>query len=177
MIILIAGGTHTGKTLLAQRILEQRGYPYLSIDHLKMGLIRSGWCGLTPESADETLTETLWPIIREMAKTAIENGQNLTVEGCYIPFAYRQDFTATYLCEIHYVCLIFSERYIRAYFEDIERHACAIERRQDDSHLSPELLLAENRRNLKGCREYGLDYILIEDRYEVAWDPDIPRRA
>ena len=42
MVILIAGGSHTGKTLLAQRLLERYHYPYLSIDHLKMGLIRSG---------------------------------------------------------------------------------------------------------------------------------------
>ena len=39
MVILIAGGSHTGKTLLAQRLLERHHYPYLSIDHLKMGLI------------------------------------------------------------------------------------------------------------------------------------------
>ena len=49
MIILITGATHTGKTLLAQKMLEEYSYPYLSIDHLKMGLIRSGNTGLTPE--------------------------------------------------------------------------------------------------------------------------------
>lgn len=38
MIILIAGASHTGKTVLAQKLLEKYKYPYLSIDHLKMGL-------------------------------------------------------------------------------------------------------------------------------------------
>ena len=75
MIILIAGASHTGKTLLAQRLLEKYQYPYLSIDHLKMGLIRSGNTDLTPLSDDEKLTEYLWPIVREMIKTAIENKQ------------------------------------------------------------------------------------------------------
>lgn len=42
MIIIITGASHTGKKLLAQRMLEKYKYPYLSIDHLKMGLIRSG---------------------------------------------------------------------------------------------------------------------------------------
>ena len=42
MVILITGASHTGKTLLAQRMLEKYKYPYLSIDHLKMGMIRSG---------------------------------------------------------------------------------------------------------------------------------------
>ena len=86
MVILIAGASHTGKTALAQKLLEKYRYPYLSIDHLKMGLIRSGQTELTPMSEDGELTTYLWPIVREMVKTAIENGQNLTVEGCYIPF-------------------------------------------------------------------------------------------
>ena len=81
VIILIAGASHTGKTALAQRLLEAYGYPYLSIDHLKMGLIRSGHTSLTPMSPDGELTAYLWPIVREMIKTAVENGQNLTVEG------------------------------------------------------------------------------------------------
>ena len=76
MIILITGASHTGKTLLAQRMLENCKYPYLSIDHLKMGLIRSGNTDLTPED-DDKLTEYLWPIVREIMKTTIENRQNL----------------------------------------------------------------------------------------------------
>ena len=48
-----------------------------------MGLIRSGITDLTPEDDDE-LTDYLWPIVREIIKTAVENEQNLIVEGCYI---------------------------------------------------------------------------------------------
>ncbi len=57
MIILIAGGTHTGKTLLAQKLLERIDFPYLSIDHLKMELVRSGLTKLTAESGDKSLTD------------------------------------------------------------------------------------------------------------------------
>ena len=96
MIILIAGASHTGKTCLAQRLLVKHGYPYLSIDHLKMGLIRSGNTHLTPMD-DDKLTDYLWPIVREMVKTAIENKQNLIVEGCYIPFTWQDDFSEDYL--------------------------------------------------------------------------------
>ena len=92
MIILITGASHTGKTALAQKLLETYKYPYLSIDHLKMGLIRSGNTPLTPGSDDEELTAYLWPIVREIVKTAVENGQNLIVEGCYIPFGWADDF-------------------------------------------------------------------------------------
>ena len=110
MIILITGASHSGKTVLAQRLLEKHGWPYLSIDHLKMGLIRSGQTTLTPCDDDE-LTEYLWPIVREMIKTAIENKQNLIVEGCYVPAEWRRDFEAEYLSEIRFVCLALSDGY------------------------------------------------------------------
>ena len=166
MIILIAGTSHTGKTLLAQRLLEKYHFPYLSMDHLKMGLIRSGNTDLTPMD-DEKLTDYLWPIAREMIKTAIENKQNLIVEGCYIPFDWQKDFDADYLRQIHYRCLILSRNYIKTHFEDIRRHASVIEQRLDDSGLCMNALLRDNERNLRLCREYGCEYILIQDHYDI----------
>ena len=166
MVILIAGASHTGKTLLAQRLLEQYHYPYLSIDHLKMGLIRSGNTELTPMD-DDKLTDYLWPIVREMVKTAIENGQNLVVEGCYIPFDWQKEFAPEYLRHICYRCLILSEQYVEKHFADIQRYANAIEQRLDDSGLNKEDLLRENTQNLRLCREHGCDYILLEEKYEI----------
>lgn len=166
MIILITGASHTGKTVLAQRFLEKYKYPYLSVDHLKMGLIRSGNTSLTPED-DEELTAYLWPVVREMIKTAIENRQNLIVEGCYIPFNWKEDFEETYLEEIEYYCLILSENYIEQHFKDIKNHACDIEKRLDDTWCTKELVLSENTYYLQMCRKYQYNYILIEKEYET----------
>lgn len=167
MVLLIGGASHTGKTVLAQRILEERHIPYLSIDHLKMGLIRSGQTELTPMD-DEKLTPYLWPIVREMVKTAIENGQNLTVEGCYIPFDWKKDFSDTYLQDIRCVFLVMSEDYIRTHFGEIRAHADAIEKRLDDSGLSMETLVRSNAAILAGCKEHGCEYILIDREYHIA---------
>ena len=166
MIILIAGASHTGKTLLAQKLLEKYRYPYLSIDHLKMGLIRSGQTDLTPMD-DEALTEYLWPIVREMIKTAIENRQNLIVEGCYIPFDWRKDFEDSYLKNICYRCLIMTEAYIREHFDAILGYGSAIEQRLDDSDITSEALIRENQQNLRLCRENGCSYILIDGQYHI----------
>ena len=165
MIILIAGASHTGKTLLAQRLLEAYHWPYLSIDHLKMGLIRSGQTALTPMD-DDKLTDYLWPIVREMVKTAIENDQNLIVEGCYIPFNWRKDFTPAYLSHIRDCWLIMSRSYIENHFGDILAHGNAIEHRLDNS-LDKEALTRENEENLRLCRENGCNYVLLEDAYEI----------
>lgn len=166
---MISGNTHTGKTALAQRLLEKYKYPYLSIDHLKMGLIRSGHTELTPED-DDLLTPYLWPILREMIKTAIENGQNMVIEGCYIPFDWAESFTPEYLENIRYVCLVMSEDYIRRRFDDILRYESVVEQRMADPDLTSENLIAANNAYLENCRAYGLSTILIDGDYTVDID-------
>ena len=169
MIILITGASHTGKTALAQKLLEKYKYPYLSIDHLKMGLIRSGNTELTPMD-DNELTKYLWPIVREIIKTAIENNQNLIVEGCYIPFDWQKDFDSEYLENIKYFCLIMSEEYIRNHFADIKKYANTIENRLDDEWCTMESVLADNAEMLELAQKYNVNYILIEDKYEINID-------
>ena len=169
MIILITGASHTGKTALAQKLLEKYKYPYLSIDHLKMGLIRSGNTELTPMD-DNELTEYLWPIVREMIKTAIENNQNLIVEGCYIPFDWQKDFDSEYLESIKYYCLIMSEEYIKNHFADIKKYANVIEKRMDDEWCTMDSVLVDNAEMLDLAQKYNVNYILIEDKYEINID-------
>ena len=165
MIILITGASHTGKTLLAQRMLEKYSYPYLSMEHLKMGLIRSGSTPLTPEDDDE-LVGYLWPIVREIIKTAIENRQNLIVEGCYVPFDWRQDFDERYLPSIRFICLAMSEEYIDSHFARIKEHASDIEARLDDSYCTAEHMKRENRRVIEGYRAVGEQVAIITEEYE-----------
>lgn len=169
MIILITGASHTGKTLLAQRLLEKYHYPYLSIDHLKMGLIRSKNTDLTPED-DRELEDYLWPIVREMIKTAIENSQNLIVEGCYIPFGWEKDFSAEYLAHIRYFCLVMSQHYIETHFGDIKAHANAIEQRLDDTGCLMETVIRDNAYYLDMCQKFHYPYVWIDEGYQINID-------
>ena len=169
MIILITGASHTGKTALAQKLLEKYKYPYLSIDLLKMGLIRSGYTKLTPEDDDE-LIDYMWPIVREIIKTAIENRQNLIVEGCYIPFSWAQDFGKEYLNHIKYYCLVMSDKYIRNHFADLKKYASVIEQRVDDEWCTLETVLEDNAQFLALAQTHGVRYILIDDKYDINID-------
>ena len=166
MIILITGASHTGKTLLVQRLLEKYHYPYLSIDHLKMGLIRSGNTRLTPEDDDE-LTAYLWPIVREMIKTAIENDQNLIVEGCYIPLDWRQDLDEQYLSSIRFICLAMTDEYIDANFDEIMEHASTIESRLDDTSCTAQSLKADNQAYINKCYKNGEKVTFINLGFEL----------
>lgn len=165
MVIFIGGASHTGKTRLAQRLLERYGYPYLSIDHLKMGLIRSGYTTLTPQD-DDKLTDYLWPIVREMVKTAIENHQNLIVEGAYIPFDWRKDFSEEYLCQIRDCFLVMSRAYLEQHADLLRQYANVVEQRLEDE-LDVSQLIQENEQNLAACRQYGCHYLLIDGEYSV----------
>ena len=168
MVILIAGSSHTGKTLLAQKLLEMYKYPYLSIDHLKMGLIRSGNTELTVED-DDKLTDYLWNIVKEIIKTNIENNQNIIIEGCYIPFNWKESFEDEYLKKIQYVCLIMTENYIRTHFSDIEIYSSTIESRKFED-ISQEELIKDNNANLEMCKKYNQRYILVDDKYEIDFE-------
>ena len=167
MIILITGASHTGKTALAQKLLEKYKYPYFSIDHLKMGLIRSGNTTLTPMSDDGALTEYLWPIVCEMIKTAIENDQNLIVEGCYIPFEWAKDFEEEYIDHIRFYCLVMSKKYIENHFDDIRKFASVIENRMDDEDCTLEMVLKDNAEMHEKCIRHEVEYIYIDEEYQV----------
>lgn len=172
MIVLITGASHTGKTVLAQKLLEKYKYPYLSIDHLKMGLIRSGYTKLTAED-DNELKDYLWPIIREMIKTAVENKQNLIIEGCYIPFDWSKSFEKEYLAHIKYYCLVMSTDYIKNHFTSIKRYANAIESRLDDEWCTMESVLEDNKKFLELAQKHGANYVLIDGKYEINIDLEI----
>lgn len=139
--------------------------PYLSIDHLKMGLIRSGQTSLTPYD-DKELTPYLWQIVKEIIKTAVENSQNLIIEGCYIPFDWKKDFEEKYLSEIKYYCLVMSAGYIEKNFADIIKYGDVIEKRMPGD-VDKNDLIKDNAENLRLCKKYGLPYILIDGVYNA----------
>ena len=163
MILLIAGSSHTGKTVLARKLMERHHIPSFSIDHLKMGLIRSGQTTLTPAD-DEALTDYLWPIVREMIKTAIENNQSMIVEGCYIPHHWRKDFGPGYLAQIRCRWLIMTRRYIENHWNDILAHRCDVEQRLWND-VDRDELIRDNGENLARCQKYGSEFILIDEKY------------
>ena len=169
MIIIISGASHTGKTLLSQKLLEKYKFPYLSLDLLKMGLIRSGNTALTPEE-DRELTPYLWEITKEIIKTAIENRQNLIVEGCYIPFDWKKDFDDSYLPHIKCFFIVMTEKYIRNNYRDILSHENDIEKRLFSEDITEEELIRENNFYLRGAGEFNSEIILIDEKYPTDID-------
>jgi hypothetical protein len=126
-----------------------------------MGLIRSGYTGLTPEDDDE-LTEYLWPVVREIIKTAAENRQDLIIEGCYVPADWRKGFAGNYLEQIRFICLAMTEEYIEDHFDEIIGHESEIESRLVKEGCTKDDLKQCNRWFIDAFSKAGENVVLIE---------------
>ncbi|MCQ2593205.1 MAG: adenylate kinase [Treponema sp.] len=165
MIILIGGSSHVGKTLIAQKLVEKYHYSCTSLDHLKMGFIRTGRTELTVND-DYKMRFFLWPFAAEMVKTAIENNQNMILEGCYIPKQWKESFSSDYLTHIKAVFIVMSENYIRNNFDLLSEYSCVIEKRLEEK-LNLERLIMCSKEFKEDCLENGTPFIEIDSSYDV----------
>lgn len=168
MIILISGSSCTGKTLMAQTLLETYYIPYVSIDHLKMGLYRGNPdCGFTPLDSTEQIGSKLWPIVKGMIMTAIENRQHLILEGCYVLPRHVKELEETYAEHVIPVFLGFSERYIEDNFDSkIITHRNVVETRAYPEDRTVSQHISEHQRFRQQCAQYDVPYFEIDQHYE-----------
>ncbi len=166
MVILIGGVSCVGKTLMAQSLLEKYHITYLSIDHVKMGLIRgTDNCSFSASDSDDFITNKLWRIIDGIIKTNIENRQNIIIEGCYIPPEAMNDFSSEYRNEIFSIFIGLSESYIVNNFDaGIIGKSCVIEQRGKEER-SMQWFIDANRKNKERCLKNGQLYIEITSDY------------
>jgi len=166
MVVLISGIGSTGKTLMAQTLLEKYHIPYLSVDHLKMGLYRADYrSGFTPMDHTDVIAETLWPIIKGIIMTNIENNQSIIIEGCYLLPQYMNDFEKSYSEKIS-VFIGFSTEYIQENFaSNIVKYRNVIEARKYPEERTITELIKEQEDFKTKCKEYGAKYFEIEGEY------------
>lgn len=107
-----------------------------------------------------------------MIKTSIENGQNLIIEGCYIPFDWSKDFENNELSHIQYYCLIMSKEYIENHFfrhpKIFQRDRESLERWVHHGNCTGRTM----QRYLELAQRYLANYVLINDKYAI--DIDLP---
>ena len=168
MIIFIGAPTHTGKTMLAQRLMERYRIPYLSVDHLKMGLFR-GWpgCGVYPEGQHEVINARLWPVVKAMAMTAIENDQSMIIEGGYHSPEQIAEFDEGYAEHVTSFWMAFSRRYIEANYDKITAYESVIEQRENDYPVPGELI-EESGALRAQCLAQGAQFFEIDGDYAQA---------
>lgn len=169
MVILIGGIGCTGKTLFAHQLMVQTNIPYFPLDHLMMGIYRGiPNCGFTPMDGQFVLGEKMWPVIKALIMTNIENEHSIIFEGVQLLPHLVQDFPADYLESILSVFLLFSDRYIKDNFDDkILKYRSAIENRSDIDDITVDSLIGETRRLKEHCINNGIVFVEIEDDFDA----------
>jgi putative acetyltransferase len=167
MIILIGGTGCAGKTLLANQLMRKTNIPYFPLDHLMMGIYRGmPNCGFTPMDGQFVLGEKLWPVIKGLIMTNIENDHKMILEGVQLLPHLLSDFPPDYLDKILPVFLFFSAQYIRDNLDTkIIKYRSAIESRSDISDMTNENLINVTLRLRESCINNGVDFFEIEDDY------------
>lgn len=168
MVILISAPSCTGKTMIAHQLMEKHNITYYSIDHIKMGLIR-GWnqCGFKADDSEETITKKIWPVIRGIIMTAIENNQSLIIEGVYIPPEDIAKFDDEYGRHIIPVFMCFSEEYIRTNFEDrILKYRNVIEERMYAEDRNMSYFIDSHKELAERCKKNNVKCFKAENSYD-----------
>lgn len=167
MVILISGVSCTGKTVMAQRLLEKYKIPYLSIDHIKMGLIRGNkYCDFSATDSDDELTWKLWPIVKGIIMTNIENGQHIVIEGCYIPPEQVYDFDPKYLDQIIALNIGFSKEYLEKQFvSGVVEHLSEIEQKDCDDYINKDNFIKLHTQLKERCSRNKAVFFEINEDY------------
>jgi len=169
MVILIGGIGCTGKTLLASQLMKKTNIPYFPLDHLMMGIYRGiPDCGFTPMDGQFILGEKMWPVIRGIIMTNIENDHSIILEGFQLLPHLLRDFPADYLESILPVFVFFSEQYIKDYFEDkIIRYRSVIENRSDIDDITAIIMISMTNRLKEHCVNNRLTFFEIDGDFDA----------
>lgn len=153
---------------MAQRLLERYHIPYLSLDHIKMGFIRGNEnCEFKATDSDDIISEKIWPFVKGIIKTNIENDQHLIIEGCYIPTTYKEDFEPEYLEHMIELYLGFSEHYIKSQFSSsILAYKSVIEHKEfDDAYMNIDNFVRLHYEQEQKCKMNQMNYFKINEDY------------
>ena len=168
MVILIGAESLTGKTLMAQKLLETYKIPYMSVDHLKMGLYRANInCGFEPADSNDIIEKHLWPILKGIAETNIENNQSIIIEGCYIYPNRIKEFLDEYINQIIPVFMGFSKQYLEGNFTSrVLKFKSSIELRDIPEERPLEWFIEAHEKWKMLCKESNIQYFEINNDYE-----------
>lgn len=168
MVILISGHSCTGKTLMSQNLLEKYNIPYYSIDHIKMGIFRADeGCGFTPSDSNEHIGNILWPIIKGIIMTSIENNQNIIIEGCYLLPQFLEELEEDYLKQIVPIFIGFTQDYIEDKFHsNIIGYRSVIEKRDYEEDRSVQNFVDAHEYFKVQCEKHKVKYFEIHKDYE-----------
>ena len=85
MLYFLGGTPRSGKSTTARQFMSETGIPWFELDYLKMGIARGiPEFDLDPNRDDLVIAQQLWPVVKGVAMTYVENHENCLLEGAYL---------------------------------------------------------------------------------------------
>lgn len=82
MLYIISGSSRSGKTMIAEKIMEQCKIPYLSIDWLVMGFTNGiPEYGIHDKLWPNEIAEKIWSFLKAFCENLIWSGTDYVIEG------------------------------------------------------------------------------------------------
>lgn len=165
-VILIGGVGGTGKTLLAKQLMKKLHIPYVCIDHLMMGMLRSETaCGFSVDDSAETIGQAMWPLLVGFIKTNIENQHSIILEGFQLQPELIAQFEEPYRSQLLSVFVGFSEVHFRAgQFAKIEQYRHVVEQRLPETY-DLEMLVQSHQQLQANCQKSEMPFFELDGDY------------
>lgn len=139
MLYIVGGAPRAGKSILAQRMLDERKVAYFPTDTLMMGLANAmPQLGLKPNDSPSTRAPVMWPILRGMAVKILENGEDYLLEGDVLMPAHAVELRERFGSSVRSCFIGYATVDSLTKVRDIRRHALGKKdwtNACDDAHL------------------------------------------
>ena len=176
MIYIISGTSRSGKTLIAQKFMQKRGIPYLSLDWLVMGFTNGiPEYGIHDKLWPNEIAERLWDYLKAMLESIIWSESDIIIEGEAVLPELIIDFLKKHPKRIRVCFLGYAHVSVPQKLEEVyEYHRDKKDWLTNESNQYVEdhirNMVAYSKRIEKTCSHYGIRYFDTSKNFTQALD-------
>ena len=164
MLYLISGASRSGKTMIAERILEQKNTPYISLDWLVMGFTNGmPECGIHDLLFPDDIAQRLRGFLRAMCESILWQETDCVIEGEAILPELVSELLNKYPDKIKICFLGYTDISVDEKAASIQKYSTGATdwlSKKPDEYIHDHInnMVRHSRRIKSGCEKYHLSY-------------------
>lgn len=164
MLYLVSGASRSGKTIIAERILEERGIPYLSLDWLVMGFTNGlPQLGVHDRLMPDEIAAGIWDYVKAMFESMIWSGIDYVIEGEAILPGRIRELIDSHPDKVRIVFLGYASVDVEQKLQEIKEHSAGKVdwlTKESDAYIRDHIqnMVGHSRLIREGCEEHDLPY-------------------
>lgn len=175
MLLLLGGTARSGKSIIARRVLLERGIPFFCLDHLAHGAARAiPQLQIDLDGDDASVGERTWPLVRSVAEMIIKDRIDYLLEGALLRPRHARELLSDYPARIRACFTGYAEADVEQKFEQVRQFGGGPDdwmMRFDNGRVRSELerLKSESQILREECDRFQLHYF----ETSVAFDKSV----